>query len=122
MAYLTGRGDLIQIAAPDTSSMRLKRREVMSVEELAVNSTGVTVETILSASNTYIETLTIKPIEAQPWLIDLVIWTQLLTAKNPDEKRVKARCCIERDRLVELHSAIGRFLQGAGSSGEPPTH
>jgi hypothetical protein len=121
MAYLTGRGDLIQIAAPDTSSKRLKRREVMSVEELAVNSTGVTVETILSASNTYIETLTIKPIEAQPWLIDLVIWTQLLTAKNPDEKRVKARCCIERHRLVELHGAIGRFLQGAGSSGEPPT-
>jgi hypothetical protein len=93
----------------------------MSVEELAVNSTGVTVETILSASNTYIETLTIKPIEAQPWLIDLVIWTQLLTAKNPDEKRVKARCCIERVRLVELHRALGRFLQGTGSSGEPPT-
>ena len=93
----------------------------MSVEELAVNSTGITVEAILSASNTFIETLTIKPIEAQPWLIDLVIWTQLLTAKNPDEKRVKARCCIERGRLGELHSAISRFLQGAGSSGEPPT-
>jgi len=121
MAYLTGRGDLIQIAAPDITSKRLKRREVMSVEELAVKSTGIMVETILSASNTYIETLTIKPIEAQPWLIDLVIRTQLLTAKNPDEKRVKARCCIERGRLVELHSALGRFLQGAGSSGEPPT-
>lgn len=93
----------------------------MSHDHLAVNSTGTTVESILSASHTYIETLTIKPIEAQPWLIDLTIRTQLLTAKNPDEKRVKARCCIERDRLVELHSAIGRFLQDTGSSGEPRT-
>ena len=94
----------------------------MSIAETLATTEPLTeVECTLSASDTYVETLTIKPIPAQPWLTELVIKTQLLTAKNPQEKRVKARCCIERGRLVELHSAIGRFLQGAGSSGEPPT-
>lgn len=74
---------------------------------------------VLSASDAYIETLNIKTIEAQSWLVELVINTQLLSAKNPLEKRVKSRTCIERDRLAEIQGAIGKFLQRPSSSGEP---
>ena len=84
-----------------------------------IEANPVEIESILSASDTYIETLTVKQIEAQPWLAELVIKTQLLTAKNPQEKRVKARCCIERAQLVSLGSAINQFIESTGSSSEP---
>jgi hypothetical protein len=115
VAHLKGWGDLIQIAAPDTPSKRLKRRSNMSIAATLATTEPVTeVECTLSASDTYVETLTIKPIPAQPWLTELVIKTQLVAAKNPQEKRVKARCCIERDRLVELRDAIHQFLDTSG--------
>lgn len=76
-------------------------------------------ECVLSASDSYIETLNIKTIEAQPWLVELVIKTQLLNAKNPEEKRIKSRTCIERTRLVEIQSVIGKFLQSSNSLDEP---
>jgi hypothetical protein len=83
----------------------------MSIAETLATTELVTeVECILSASDSYVETLAIKPIPAQPWLTELVIKTQLLTAKNPQEKRVKARCCVDRDRLVELRDALNRYL------------
>lgn len=75
-----------------------------------IEASPVEIECILSASDTYIETLTVKQIEAQPWLTELVIKTQLLTAKNPAEKRVKARCCVERERVIGLRDAAERFL------------
>jgi hypothetical protein len=81
-----------------------------------LSSPDLEVECVLSASKTYIETLTLKPVPAQPWLIDLVIRTQLLTAKNPLERRVKARCCIERARLVELQQGIAQFLEATSDS------
>ncbi len=88
-------------------------------ETLATTEPLTEVECTLSASDTYVETLTIKPIPAQPWLTELVIKTQLLTAKNPQEKRVKARCCIERAHLVSLGGAINQFIESTGSSSEP---
>ena len=92
----------------------------MSIAETLATTELVTeVECILSASDTYVETLTIKPIPAQPWLTELVIKTQLLTAKNPEERRVKAGCCIERVQLASLGSAINRFLESTSSSSEP---
>ncbi|MFY9183548.1 MAG: hypothetical protein WBJ45_10610 [Limnohabitans sp.] len=84
-----------------------------------IEASPVEIECILSASDTYIETLTVKQIEAQPWLTELVIKTQLLTAKNPEERRVKARCCIERTQIASLGSAINRFLESTGSFSEP---
>ena len=68
------------------------------------------VRCVLSASETFIETISIKAISAQPWLNELVIKTQLLTAKDPEEKRVKSRSCMERDRLIALRDAINLFL------------
>ena len=86
----------------------------MTIVEANTDASPIEIETVLSASVTYIETLTIKQIEAQPWLTEVVITTQLLTAKNPEERRVKARCCIERAQLVELGNAIERFLKSVG--------
>ncbi len=78
------------------------------------------IECVLSATDTYIETVSIQAIDARPGLVELVIRTQLLSAKNPAEKRVKSRTCIERSRLIELQQGIGQFLQATeGSSGEP---
>ena len=80
-----------------------------------IEASPVEIECILSASDTYIETLTVKQIETQPWLTELVIKTQLLTAKNPEERRVKARCCVERAQLVALAPKIGQFLKATES-------
>ena len=92
----------------------------MSAVITSKNTTKNVTECVLSASESYVETLSIQAIDAQPGLLELVIRTQLLSAKNPAEKRVKSRTCIERSRLIELQQAIDQFLQAAeGSSGEP---
>ena len=77
-------------------------------------ATNICIECVLSASDSYIETLSIQDIDLQPGLVELVIRTQLLSAKNPAEKRVKSRTCIERSRLIELHQGISQFLQSTG--------
>lgn len=83
----------------------------MTIAETLASTEPVTeVECTLSASDSYVEILTLRLIPAQPWLTELVINTQLLTAKNPEERRVKARCCIERERLVELRDALNHYL------------
>jgi len=111
---------LIQIAAPDTSSNAAKQEIVMSEAFTSKIALTNAIECVLSTSESYIETLSIQAIDAQPGLLELVIWTQLLSAKNPAEKRVKSRTCIERSRLIELQQSIYQFLQATGSSsGEP---
>jgi len=89
----------------------------MSVPAIFVTESVTEVETTLSNSSNYIETLTLKMIAAQPWLTELVINTQLLTAKNPMEKRVKVRCCIEKDQLVELRIALDQYLKEYSTKG-----
>ena len=114
-----GWGELIQIAAPDKSSNAAKQEIAMSAVITSKTATN-NIECVLSASDSYIETLSIQAIDSQPGLLELVIRTQLLSAKNPAEKRVKSRTCIERSRLIELQQSIGQFLQAkGGSSGEP---
>jgi hypothetical protein len=111
---------LIQIAAPDKSSNAAKQETVMSVAITSKTALNNAIECVLSASNSYIETLSIQAIDLQPGLLELVIRTQLLSAKNPGEKRVKSRTCIEQSRLIELQKGIGQFLQASGgSSGDP---
>jgi len=111
---------LIQIAAPDKSSNAAKQEIVMSAVITSKTATHNAIECVLTASDSYIETLSIQAIDSQPGLLELVIRTQLLSAKNPAEKRVKSRTCIERSRLIELQQGIGQFLQATESlSGEP---
>ena len=71
---------------------------------------AIDLEFVLAGSESYIETLSIKTIQAQPWLVELVIRTQLLSAKNPAEKRVKSRTCIHRDKLTELQQLLGQCV------------
>ena len=73
----------------------------------------------LSDDGKYIETLSITAIAAQPGRVELVARTQLLTAKNPNETRVKSRTCLRVDRLVALHETLGQFLAAeAAARGE----
>jgi hypothetical protein len=85
----------------------------MSVLITSKTATKNATECVLSASDSYIETLSFQVIEAQPGLVDVVIRTQFLNAKNPAEKRVKFRACIERSRLTELQQSISQFIEGS---------
>lgn len=89
----------------------------MSVPATFVTESMFEVETILSNSSNYIETVTIKPIAAQPWLTELVIKTQLMSAKNPKEKRVKVRSFVEKEQLVELRNSLDQYLKEHFSMG-----
>ena len=80
--------------------------EVLTVQHTTQNST----ECVLSASESYLETLSLHAIDAQPGLVELVIRTQLLSAKNPAEKRVKSRTCVHQSQLADIRSAIDQFL------------
>lgn len=91
----------------------------MSVDEAPAREPSVEITTALSASDTWIETLTLKPIASPPGLVELVIRTQYLGAKNPEEQRVKARCCITRERLSDLAGAIAQARTVTGSRAEP---
>jgi hypothetical protein len=111
---------LFQIAAPDTSSNAAKQEIDMSEVITKKFAADPCVECVLAQTDCYIETLSIQAIDAQPSLLELVIRTQLLSAKKPSEMRVKSRTCIERSKLLELQMGIGRFLQATGgASGEP---
>ena len=87
---------------------------MMSKRKLSSIGSGVTTnnacEVSLSDDGKYIETLSITAIAAQPGRVELVARTQLLTAKNPNETRVKSRTCLRFDRLVALHETLGQFL------------
>ena len=113
---LKGWGDLFQIAAPDRLSNAAKQEIGMSAVITSKNTTKNVTECVLSASESYVETLSIQAIDAQPGLLELVIRTQFLSAKNPAEKRVKSQTCIERSRLIELHQSIGQLLQATKGS------
>lgn len=91
----------------------------MPVNEAPAREPSFEITTTLSASDTWIETLTLKPIASPPGLVELVIRTQYLEAKNPEERRVKARCCITRERLSDLAGAIAQVLTVTGSRAEP---
>ena len=93
-----------------------KKELVMSEVITSKTATNICIECVVSASDSYIETLSIQDIDLQPGLLELVIRTQLLSAKNPAEKRVKSRTCIERSRLIELQQGIDQFLQATESS------
>jgi len=87
----------------------------MSAVNTSKIATNNAIECVLSASDSYIETLSIQDVDAQPGLLELVIRTQLLSAKNPEEKRVKSRSCIHQTQLVGLRNAIDQFQTACGA-------
>ena len=85
-------------------------------EVIALNSAKkIVIDCVLEKSDSYVETLSIKTIDAQPGLLELVITTQLFNAKNPTEKRVKSRTCVDQSRLIELNQGISHFLHEIAS-------
>ena len=68
------------------------------------------IETTLSSSGGYLETLTLRSIANPPGLTEIVIESQWQNSKHPDERRVKSRSCVERQALIELQSAINHYL------------
>jgi hypothetical protein len=82
----------------------------------SIVTTNNACEVTLSDDGKYIETLSITALAAQPGRVELVARTQLLTAKNPTETRVKSRTCLRVERLQALHETLGRFLAGEAAS------
>jgi hypothetical protein len=109
---------LIQIAAPDKSSNAAKQEYFMNNIK---NKKSERFECELVRSDSYIETLEIKPIEVQGYGLELLIKTKLLTAKNPNENHYKSRTCIDRSSLLELHAVIEKFLKASASSLNEPS-
>lgn len=78
----------------------------VSVSDSQINQ----VETTLCSSGGYIETLTLRSIARPSGLTELVIESQWQNSKNPEERRLKSRSCVERQALIELQSAINHYL------------
>jgi hypothetical protein len=101
---------LFQIAAPDTTSNAAKEEIGMtnffSVSDSHINQ----VETTLTSTGGYVETLTLRSIANPPGLTEIVIESQWQNSKHPDERRVKSRSCVERQALIEFQSAINHYL------------
>ena len=62
-------------------------------------------------TQSYVESFEIKPIDLQKNAVELVIKTQLFSAKNPSEWRIKSRTCVEVDCLKELQKVISSYLE-----------
>ncbi len=93
--------------------MMSKRKQPSTTSNVTTNNAC---EVTLSDDGKYIETLSITAVAAQPGRVELVARTQLLTAKNPTETRVKSRTCLRVDRLQALHETLGRFLAGEAAA------
>ena len=70
----------------------------------------------LVSTQSYVESFEIKPIALQKNIVELVIKTQFLSAKNPSEWRIKSRTCVELDTLKELQILISIYLKKQSSS------
>jgi len=115
------RGDLIRIAAPDIWSNAAKQEQVMSESHDIGKRTDVRLSCVLSSANNYIETLSLRSMKAPDGLVEVVIHTQLLTARDPDGLRVKSRTLIEREKLVDLHQRISDYLAVTADKQDKPT-
>ena len=94
----------------------------MSNEQLSQSTTAYRDEITWSGDGKFIETLSVKPVVNNSELVEITVQTQFLTAKNPDERRVKAQIFLPRRELKELHEVIGRVLAAVPvSSGETPS-
>ena len=62
-------------------------------------------------TDVYIESFEVKPIQSQPESIELLIKTQLLSAQNPNEWRVKSRTCIDLGSLEKLNGLLSKYLR-----------
>ena len=67
--------------------------------------------TTLAKSEDYTQTLTLRPVAALPGSFELLIQSQLLSAKDPTAKRVQHRVIVTESALSDLRTAIDQSLQ-----------
>jgi hypothetical protein len=77
-------------------------------------------ECFLVNTESYSESINIKSINLQKNAVELIIKTQLRSARNPSEWRIKSRTCIEIDCLRQLQKTISDYLQNQDSSSDEP--
>jgi len=82
----------------------------MSTEQLSKSTSTNRDNITWSGDGNFIEALSVKPIVNNSELVEVTVRTQFLTAKNPNEWRVKAQIFLPRCELKELHEVIGRVL------------
>ena len=66
--------------------------------------------TTLTKSDSYIETLTLRPVAALPGSFELLIQSQLLSAKDPTAQRVQHRVIVTESALSDLRIVIDHCL------------
>ncbi len=64
----------------------------------------------LSRSSSYVEALTLRPAIYPSQSVELVITSQLLTARLPDERWVRHRAHVSREALLEMRRTIDLCL------------
>lgn len=68
----------------------------------------------LTQSDSYIETLGIRPINALPGSFELLIQSQLLSAKDPAALHVQHRAIVSAAALQDLRDALDQCLAAQG--------
>ena len=66
--------------------------------------------TTLAKSKDYTQTLNLRPVAALPGSFELLIQSQLLSAKDPTAKRVQHRVIVTESALSNLRTTIDRCL------------
>jgi hypothetical protein len=59
-----------------------------------------------SGDGKFIEALNVKPVLSYSGIVEITVRTQFLTAKYPDEWRVKAQIFLPRSKLTELYETM----------------
>ena len=72
----------------------------------------------LTQSDSYIETLTLRPIAALPDSFELLIQSQLLSAKDPSAHRVQHRVIVTGSALGDLRHAVDGCLADQAQTGK----
>ncbi len=90
----------------------------MSTEQFSKSTTANRDEITWSGDSKFIEALSVKPVANNSKLVEITVRTQFLTAKNPDEWRVKAQIFLPRRELKELQEVICRVLDDVPASSD----
>ncbi len=117
---------MFQIAAPDASLNAanqenlvyyIKKNQTINQQTKKLDDRPIEIfECQLVNTQSYVEAFEIRPITLQKKTVELVIKTQLLSAKDPSEWRIKSRTCVDIDSLKKLQKIISSYLKNQTSS------
>ena len=75
------------------------------------------IDTPLTQSASYTETLSINPVPALPGQFVWLVQTRVSSARNPDEWRKRHQVIVDRDALHSLRDALDRLLKQGAPAG-----